>query len=99
MNIVCHLYVKRFRNLDFFPGVLPATFSFPLPEFWRLFQVSVHLEMVQIRRIGRTVDLVCMKHDVAMRSSWVYYFSPSPNIVRGEVEMDDFVVIYEVLVQ
>ena len=56
-------------------------------------------EMVQIWRIGRIVNLVCKKHDVATRSSWVNYVSSSPNIVRGEVETDEFVVIYEVLIQ
>ena len=34
-----------------------------------------------------------------MRSSWVNYVSSSPNVVRGEVETDEFVVIYEVLIQ
>ena len=56
-------------------------------------------EMVQIQRIGRTVDLVCKKHNVATRSSWVNHVSPPPNVVRGEVETDEFVVIYEVLIQ
>lgn len=56
-------------------------------------------ETVEIRRIARTVDLVCKKHDVATRISWVNYVSPPPNVVRGEVETDDFVVIYDVLIQ
>lgn len=55
--------------------------------------------MVQIRRIGCTVDLVRKKHDVATRCPWVNYISPPPNVVRGEVETDKFVVIYEVLIQ
>jgi hypothetical protein len=53
-------------------------------------------EMVQIRR---TVNLVRKKHDVATRCPWVNYVSPPPNVVRGEVETDELVVIYEVLIQ
>jgi len=56
-------------------------------------------EMVQIRGISCTVDLVRKKHDVATRCPWVNYVSSSPNIVRGEVETDELVVIYEVLIQ
>ena len=37
-------------------------------------------ETVQIQIISHTVDLVCKKHDVATRSSWVNYFSPSLNV-------------------
>ena len=39
------------------------------------------------------------KHDIATRCPWVNYVSPPLNVVRGEVEMDDLVVIYEVLIQ
>ena len=52
--------------------------------------------MGQIRRIGSTVR---KKHDVATRCSWVNYVSSPPNVVRGEVETDEFVVIYHVLFQ
>ena len=34
-----------------------------------------------------------------MRCPWVNYVSPPLNVICGEVEMDDLVVIYEVLIQ
>ena len=34
-----------------------------------------------------------------MCSSDLNYVSSSPNVVRGEVDTDEFVVIYEVLIQ
>ena len=56
-------------------------------------------EMVQIWRISCTIDLVRKEHDVATRCPWVNYVSPPPNVVRGEVETDELVVVYEVLIQ
>ena len=56
-------------------------------------------EMVQIWRIGCTIDLVRKEHDIATRCPWVNYVSPPPNVVCGEVETDELVVVYEVLIQ
>jgi hypothetical protein len=56
-------------------------------------------EPVGIQRTGSFVNLVCKKHNVATRGSWVDYVSPPPNIICGEVEMDEFVMKYEVIIQ
>ena len=54
--------------------------------------------MMQIRGIS-CIDLVSKKHDVATRCPRVDYVSPPPNVVSGEVETDEFVVVYMVLLQ